>query len=86
MALKLDIPFAAVALALFTDLVPITQIAYAPQILVVSPLVKATSVNKQLSAEGGEPVANARDEFAKWLKAEIAKWGTVVKAANIRPE
>ena len=36
--------------------------------------------------EGGEPIANTLEEFALWLRAEIAKWAKVVKAANIRVE
>ena len=38
------------------------------------------------SAEGGEPVGNSPEEFARWLRAEIAKWTKVVQAANIKPE
>jgi tripartite-type tricarboxylate transporter receptor subunit TctC len=52
----------------------------------VRTIVQQPEVRKQLSAEGGEPVASSPEEFAKWLSAEIAKWGKVVKAANIRPE
>jgi tripartite-type tricarboxylate transporter receptor subunit TctC len=43
-------------------------------------------VRKQLSAEGGEPIGNTPEEFARWLKVEIAKWTKVVKEANIRAE
>ena len=49
-------------------------------------IVQQPDVRKQLSAEGGEPVANTPDEFARWVKGEIAKWTKVVKEANIRPE
>jgi tripartite-type tricarboxylate transporter receptor subunit TctC len=52
----------------------------------VRAIVQQPEVRKQLSAEGGEPVANSPEEFAKWLKGEIAKWAKVVKAANIRLE
>lgn len=52
----------------------------------VRAIVQQPEVRKQLSAEGGEPVASSPEEFAKWLKGEIAKWGKVVRAANIRPE
>jgi tripartite-type tricarboxylate transporter receptor subunit TctC len=31
-------------------------------------------------------VGNSPQEFAVWLKAEIAKWAKVVKAANITLE
>jgi tripartite-type tricarboxylate transporter receptor subunit TctC len=49
-------------------------------------IVRQPEVRKQLSAEGGEPVANTPDAFARWLKTEIAKWTRVVQEANIRPE
>jgi tripartite-type tricarboxylate transporter receptor subunit TctC len=48
--------------------------------------VNLPDVKKQLAAEGAEPVANTPDEFAKWLRADIARWAKVVKAANIRVE
>jgi tripartite-type tricarboxylate transporter receptor subunit TctC len=49
-------------------------------------IVQQPEVRKQLSAEGGEPVGNAPEAFAQWLKTEIAKWTKVVQQANIRPE
>jgi tripartite-type tricarboxylate transporter receptor subunit TctC len=49
-------------------------------------IVHQPELKKQLSAEGGEPVGNTPDEFAQWLKIEIAKWTKVVKEANIRAE
>lgn len=52
----------------------------------VAAIVQQPEAKKQLSAEGGEPVANSSEEFAKWVRLEIAKWMTVVKEANIRVE
>ncbi|MBM3372507.1 MAG: tripartite tricarboxylate transporter substrate binding protein [Betaproteobacteria bacterium] len=46
-------------------------------------IVHSPEVRKRFEAEGGVPVGNSPQEFAKWLKAEIAKWAKVVKAANI---
>ena len=43
-------------------------------------------VDNRAGASGGEPVGNTPDEFARWLKVEIAKWTKVVKEANIRAE
>jgi tripartite-type tricarboxylate transporter receptor subunit TctC len=48
--------------------------------------VHQPEIRKQLAAEGAEPVANSPAEFARWLRAEIAKWAKVVKAANVRVE
>ncbi len=49
-------------------------------------IVKLPEVRKRFDSEGGVPVGNSPQEFAVWLKAEIAKWAKVVKAANISLE
>ena len=49
-------------------------------------IVKLPDVRKRFELEGGVPVGNTPQEFAVWLKAEIAKWAKVVKAANITLE
>jgi tripartite-type tricarboxylate transporter receptor subunit TctC len=43
-------------------------------------------VRKQLAKEGGEAVGNTPEQFAKWLRVEIAKWTKIVKAAGIRAD
>ena len=35
---------------------------------------------------GLDPIVNTPEEFAAYIKADIAKWGKVVKDANIRIE
>jgi tripartite-type tricarboxylate transporter receptor subunit TctC len=40
----------------------------------------------RLAADGAEAVANTPTEFGALIKAEIAKWTAVAKAANIQPE
>ena len=52
----------------------------------IATAVHLPELKKQLAMEGGEPIANTPEEFAVWLRAEIAKWAKVVKAANIRVE
>ena len=49
-------------------------------------IVKLPEVRKRFDSEGGVPVGNTSQEFAVWLKAEIAQWAKVVKAANITLE
>jgi len=49
-------------------------------------IVKLPEVRKRFDSEGGVPVGNSPQEFAVWLKAEIAKWAKVIKAANITLE
>jgi tripartite-type tricarboxylate transporter receptor subunit TctC len=41
---------------------------------------------ERLASEGAEPAANTPEEFAAFIKAEIAKWGRVAKAAAIEPQ
>jgi tripartite-type tricarboxylate transporter receptor subunit TctC len=48
--------------------------------------LQSPDVRQQLGAVGLEPVGNRTEEFAANLKAEIAKWGKVVKAAGVKPE
>jgi tripartite-type tricarboxylate transporter receptor subunit TctC len=47
-------------------------------------ILRLPEVSERLSGEGAEPVGNAPEEFAKFMRAEIAKWGKVIKAAGIR--
>jgi tripartite-type tricarboxylate transporter receptor subunit TctC len=35
---------------------------------------------------GGEVIANPPEEFASWMKENIASWGAVVREANIKVE
>ena len=37
-------------------------------------------------AQGAEPMTNTPEQFAAYIKSEIAKWAKVVKAAGIRVE
>jgi tripartite-type tricarboxylate transporter receptor subunit TctC len=41
---------------------------------------------RALLDQGGDPVGGTPEEFAAFLRAETAKWGEVVRAANIRWE
>jgi tripartite-type tricarboxylate transporter receptor subunit TctC len=43
-------------------------------------------VKAKLAALGAEPVGNSPAEFAAMIKVEAAKWGKIVKDANIRVE
>jgi tripartite-type tricarboxylate transporter receptor subunit TctC len=50
-------------------------------------IVKALSqpdVKNRLLQSGAEPMPGTPDEFGKFLKAEITKWGKLVKDANIK--
>ena len=37
-----------------------------------------------MAALGLEPIADTPEEFAVWIKTELAKWAKVIQVANIR--
>lgn len=45
--------------------------------------LRTTKIKERLAVDGLEVVANSSDEFAALIKADIAKWTKVVKAAGI---
>jgi tripartite-type tricarboxylate transporter receptor subunit TctC len=40
---------------------------------------------EMLSGEGADPVASKPADFAKFVRAEIAKWDEVGKAVHLQP-
>ena len=52
----------------------------------VATILRMPEVKERLAADGSEVVAGTPEEFAALIKAEIAKWAKVVKAAGIQPE
>jgi tripartite-type tricarboxylate transporter receptor subunit TctC len=52
----------------------------------IAMIVRLPEVSEKLAALGAEAVANTPQEATAFLKAEIAKWATVVKHANIKAE
>jgi tripartite-type tricarboxylate transporter receptor subunit TctC len=49
-------------------------------------MVATPEVKQRLEALGFSPVANSPEEFGARIKSEIAKWGKVVRDANIRAD
>ena len=49
-------------------------------------VVKLADVREKLAAMGIQPVGNTSAQFAEMIKNEIAKYGPVVKAGNIKAE
>jgi tripartite-type tricarboxylate transporter receptor subunit TctC len=49
-------------------------------------VVALPDVQEKLGSVGFEPVVDTPDEFAARIKVELAKWGKVVRDANIRIE
>ena len=42
------------------------------------------ALRERMLAAGLEPLGNSPDEFAAYLRAEVAKWAKVIKAAGVR--
>jgi tripartite-type tricarboxylate transporter receptor subunit TctC len=49
-------------------------------------LMRQPALREQMVEQGYEPAGNTPDEFARFIKDEIVKWGKVVKTAGIAPE
>ena len=47
-------------------------------------IINSPDVQKKLLELGAEPVGNSSEEFAALVKAEVAKWGDVVKKSGAR--
>ena len=52
----------------------------------VTKMVADPTAKERLDSLGFVPVGNTPDEFAARIKTELAKWGDVVRAANIKIE
>lgn len=49
-------------------------------------IVVLPDIVERLRGQGGEPVSNSPAEFAAVIRTEIAKWGSVIKSAGVRPD
>ena len=49
-------------------------------------IMRVPDVREKMLAQGFEPVGDAPEEFAKFIREEIARWEKVVKSAGIKPE
>ena len=52
----------------------------------VSQVMREGPARERLQASGNELVLNPPQQFAEYLRAEVKRWGEVIKAANIRAE
>jgi tripartite-type tricarboxylate transporter receptor subunit TctC len=48
--------------------------------------IATPEVRRRIAAEGATPVGNSPDEFARFVHAEIQRWGKVVKYSGAKPE
>jgi tripartite-type tricarboxylate transporter receptor subunit TctC len=49
-------------------------------------IVRLPDIREKLDGMGVEPLGNSSEQMAEWIRSEIAKFGPVVKAANIKTE
>ena len=52
----------------------------------VARLVATPEVQARMLGDASEPVGSTPDDYAAFIKSEIAKWAGVVKQANMKPE
>jgi tripartite-type tricarboxylate transporter receptor subunit TctC len=52
----------------------------------IANVVKRQDVRDRIVQVGIDPVGNSPDEFTQFLRDEIAKWGKVIRAANVKVE
>ncbi len=52
----------------------------------VARIVRAPDMKEQLTAQGFDPVGNTPDEFARYLRDEVAKWTKVIQITGLRSE
>jgi tripartite-type tricarboxylate transporter receptor subunit TctC len=52
----------------------------------VAGILRTPEVRQRLAALGAEPVGNTPDEFGAFIKAEIARWGKIIREKGIRSE
>ena len=52
----------------------------------IASILAQPETQKWFLGEGGEAVSRTPDEFRKWILAEMAKWGKVVREAGIKAE
>ncbi|MGE4240679.1 Bug family tripartite tricarboxylate transporter substrate binding protein [Ramlibacter sp.] len=52
----------------------------------IARVIQMPEISRKLVADGLEPVGSTAEEFRKFLVADKAKWGRVIKQANVRAE
>ena len=49
-------------------------------------VLQSAEVKERLAAQGAEPVGGTPEELMAFIRAEVARWCKVIKAAGIKPE
>ncbi len=48
--------------------------------------IDSPEVRSQLAAAGGVPLPGPTEQFDKLLKADVARYGKLIREANIKPD
>ena len=49
-------------------------------------IMHSPRLKEPLAASGTDPLTSTPEEFAAYIKQEIAKWGDVVRKANLKAD
>ena len=49
-------------------------------------ILRAPDMKEKFLAMGAEPVGSSQEQFGAFIKSEMAKWGKVIRDANIKPQ
>jgi tripartite-type tricarboxylate transporter receptor subunit TctC len=52
----------------------------------VARIIRAPDMRERLVADGADPAGTSPEEFAAYIKRELARWGKVVREAGIKPQ
>lgn len=52
----------------------------------IGKIVAMPDINKALASQGMEPYITGPEQFAAVIKADVAKWGKIIKTANVKLE
>ncbi len=52
----------------------------------ISRIIKLPEMSERLASQGALPVGNSSDEFAAFVKREMATWGKVAQKVGLRPD
>jgi tripartite-type tricarboxylate transporter receptor subunit TctC len=50
----------------------------------VSDILKTPEMVRKFSEAGADPVGNSPDEMEKWMREDVERWRTVIRAASIK--
>jgi tripartite-type tricarboxylate transporter receptor subunit TctC len=57
-----------------------------PKSIGLAAALHSPEAKERLAGEAAEAVGNSPEEFGQFIRAEIARWGPVVKASGAKPD